>query len=124
MAKSLVTDDAPAAFGPYSQGIDTGGLVFVSGQLGVDPKTGEMPESCADQARLVMKNLAAVLAAAGCTYDNVVKTTIFLADINDFSVVNDIYGACFTRTKPARSTFQVAALPKGGKVEIEAIAAK
>lgn len=124
MLKSLVTEDAPAAFGPYSQGIDAGGLVFVSGQLGVDPKTGEMAEGTAEQAKLVMKNIAAVLAQAGCTYDNVVKTTIFLADINDFSAVNEIYGACFTKTKPARSTFQVAALPKNAKVEIEVIAAK
>lgn len=124
MILPVTTDGAPAAFGPYSQAIDTGSALFISGQLGVDPKTGEMPQSCEDQARLVMQNLKSILAQAGLTFSNVVKTTIFLTDLANFNAVNDIYGDSFPDHKPARSCIQVTALPKGGKIEIELIAVK
>ena len=126
MQRSIVsTPDAPKAIGPYSQAVRTGQLVFLSGQIPLDPKSGEMVggSDVEAQTRQVMSNLAAVLSAAGARFEHVVKTTIFLTDLNDFAKVNQIYGAAFEGVSPpARATVQVAALPRGAKVEIEAIA--
>jgi 2-iminobutanoate/2-iminopropanoate deaminase len=116
------TSAAPAALGPYSQGIRAGDFVFASGQLGLDPATGNLRQGVAEQTEQAMDNLTAVLKAAGASLANVVKTTIFLADMADFQTVNTIYGARFDGAPPARSTVQVAALPKGALVEIEMIA--
>jgi 2-iminobutanoate/2-iminopropanoate deaminase len=118
------SDDAPKAIGPYSQAIRAGNLVFCSGQIPLDPKTGEMIGSgdVRAQARRVMENLKAVLTAAGTSLGHVVKTTIYLADLGDFGAVNDVYGGYFPSTPPARATVQVAGLPRGAMVEIDAIA--
>jgi 2-iminobutanoate/2-iminopropanoate deaminase len=122
-ATALLTDRAPAPVGPYSQAIRVGDLVFCSGQVGLDPKTGKIVEGgVAEQTRQVLDNLAAVLASAGLTPAAVVKTTIFLVDINDFATVNAVYGERMGTPPPARSTVAVAALPLGARVEIEAIA--
>ncbi|HOZ72207.1 MAG TPA: RidA family protein [Spirochaetales bacterium] len=123
MSKSVIaTTSAPAAIGPYSQAVKVGDLVFCSGQLGLDPATGEFaPGGVRAQAEQAMKNLEALAKAAGCSLDGIVKTTIFLKDMADFPVVNEVYGARFKGDKPARSTVAVAGLPKGGLVEIEAI---
>ncbi len=118
----IATPNAPAAIGPYSQGVSTGALIFTAGQIGLNPATGKLAEGVEAQARQVMANLAAILAAAGSSLDLVVKTTIFLQDMADFAAVNAIYGAAFSVTPPARSTVQVAGLPLGAQVEIEAIA--
>jgi 2-iminobutanoate/2-iminopropanoate deaminase len=122
MNRRIATDGAPAAIGPYSQGIDAGDFVFCSGQLGLDPASGELAEGVVAQAERSMRNLGAVLEAAGCTFADVVKTTVFLVDIADFAALNAVYATFFGDTPPARSTFAVAALPKGGLVEVEAIA--
>jgi 2-iminobutanoate/2-iminopropanoate deaminase len=120
---AVSTAGAPAAIGPYSQGITSGDLVFCSGQLGLDPATGDLVDGGVEaQAERALRNLAAVLDAAGATFDDVVKTTIFLADIGDFAAVNAVYAGFMPDPPPARSTFAVGALPKGGLVEIEAIA--
>jgi 2-iminobutanoate/2-iminopropanoate deaminase len=118
----IATPAAPAAIGPYSQAVSTGALVFTAGQIGLNPATGKMAEGVENQARQVMANLAAILAAAGSSLDQVIKTTIFLQDMADFAAVNAIYGAAFSVTPPARSTIQVAGLPLGALVEIEATA--
>lgn len=118
----IATSAAPAAIGPYSQGVSTGTLIFTAGQIGLDPASGKLAEGVENQARQVMTNLAAVLAAGGSSLDHVVKTTIFLQNMADFAAVNAIYGAAFNGTPPARSTVQVAGLPLGALVEIEAIA--
>lgn len=119
----LIVDDAPAAIGPYSLGITTGDLVFVSGTLGVDPESGEMvPGGIAAETRQVLTNLARILNAGGSSLQNVVKTTVFLQDMGEFAEMNAVYAEFFTNEPPARSTVQVAALPKGAAVEIEAIA--
>ncbi|HET7828353.1 MAG TPA: RidA family protein [Candidatus Limnocylindrales bacterium] len=121
--QAVTTAGAPAAIGPYSQGIDTDGLVFCSGQLGLDPATGDLVEGGVEaQAERALRNLQAVLDAAGATFDDVVKTTIFLVDIGDFAAVNAVYARFMPDPPPARSTVGVAALPKGGRVEVEAIA--
>lgn len=118
------TDDAPAAIGPYSQAVVHGGLVFTAGQIPLDPATGEMVEgSIEDQAERVLRNLAAVLEAAGASLNSVVKTTVFVADMNDFAAVNGVYGRFFGEHRPARSTVQAARLPRDARVEIEAVAA-
>ena len=122
MGEVIKTSKAPAALGPYSQGIRAGDFVFASGQLGLDTSTGNLREGVAAQAEQAMDNLTAVLETAGAGLAGVVKTTIFLADMADFQTVNAIYGARFSGAPPARSTVQVAALPKGGLVEIEMIA--
>ena len=114
----------PAAIGPYSQGIAGNGLVFVSGQLPVDPKTGAMPETIEAQARQSLTNLKAIIEASGSSLDKVVKTTCFLADIADFAAFNAVYAEFFPKDAPARSCFQVAAIPKNAKLEVEAIALK
>ena len=118
----ISTGGAPAALGPYSQGIDADGLVFCSGQLGLDPSTGELADGVEAQAERSLRNLAAVLDAAGVGRADVAKTTIFLTDIGDFAAVNAVYASFMTDPPPARSTVQVAALPKGARIEIEAIA--
>ena len=123
MATVIATEKAPAAVGAYSQAIAEGNLVFTSGQLGLDPASGELQEGVEAQAKQAMDNLGAVLQAAGASYGTIVKTMIFLADIADFAVVNEIYAGYFEQDPPARSCVQVAALPKGAQVEIECIAA-
>jgi 2-iminobutanoate/2-iminopropanoate deaminase len=120
--QAITTGGAPGAIGPYSQAIRSGDMLFCSGQLGLDPATGELADGVAEQADRAMRNLRSVLDAAGLGFDDVVKTTIFLADIADFATVNEVYGRFMPDPPPARSTVQVAALPKGGRVEIEAIA--
>lgn len=123
MKQRIQTDKAPAAIGPYSQAIAIDGLVFLSGQIPLDPATGELVKAdIQTETRRVIDNLRGVLEAAGCTFDHVVKTTIFLTDLGDFAAVNQVYGEVFTGTPPARATVQVAALPRGARVEIEAIA--
>lgn len=119
----IETAKAPQAIGPYSQAIRAGDLVFLSGQIPLDPRTGELVGDDIDaQTRRVMENLAAVLEAAGTTFEKVVKTTVYLVDLSDFSRVNAIYAGYFSGNRPARATVQVAALPKGARIEIEAIA--
>lgn len=121
--RSIQTDQAPAAIGPYNQAIVIGSLVFTSGQIALDPATGQLvPGGIAAETERVMQNLSAVLAAAGCSLADIVKTTIFLADMADFATVNEIYGKHLTGVAPARSTVAVKALPRGAVVEIEAIA--
>jgi 2-iminobutanoate/2-iminopropanoate deaminase len=120
--QSISTGGAPGAIGPYSQAIRSGDMVFCSGQLGLDPTTGELVEGVEAQADRALRNLQSVLDAAGLGFDDVVKTSIFLADIGDFAAVNAVYARFMPDPPPARSTFQVAALPKGGLIEIEAIA--
>jgi 2-iminobutanoate/2-iminopropanoate deaminase len=120
--KAIATQAAPAAVGPYSQAIKTDGLIFASGQLGLDPATGKLQEGLEAQTRQVLANISSVLDAAGASMADVVKTTIFMVDITQFATVNAIYGTAFPSPPPARSTVQVAALPLGGLVEIEAIA--
>ena len=115
---------APAAVGPYVHAVKAGDTVYTSGQLGLIPETGLLPEGVEAQARQAMENLKAVLEAAGLTMADVVKTTVFLADINDFAAINEIYAEYFTGDTPARSCVQAGALPKGGLFEIEAIAVK
>ena len=121
--KVVHTDDAPAAIGPYSQAIVTGDWVFVSGQIPVDPASGEIVEGdVAAQTDRVMRSLAAVLAAAGASLSTVVKTTVYLSDMGPFSAMNEVYGRHFDQHRPARATIQAAALPKGVAVEIDAVA--
>ena len=121
--RAISTAGAPAAVGPYSQGIVADGLLFSAGQIGLDPSSGTIVEGGIEpEAERVMANLTAVLDAAGCGWDDVVKATIFLADVNDFAAVNAIYGRFVSDPPPARSTIGVAALPKGARVEIEVVA--
>lgn len=120
--QAIQTSGAPAALGPYSQGIRSGELVFCSGQLGLDPVSGELADGIEAQAERSLRNLASVLDAAGLSFDDVVKTTIFLADVNDFATVNGVYAKFMPDPPPARSTIGVGALPKNGLVEIEMIA--
>ena len=120
--RAISTGEAPAAIGPYSQAIAMNGILFCSGSLGMDPASGELLEGVEAQAERALKNLTAVLDAAGLTWSNVAKVTIFLADLADFATVNAIYQRYMPDPAPARSTVQVAALPRGARVEIEAIA--
>jgi 2-iminobutanoate/2-iminopropanoate deaminase len=120
--KVISTSQAPAAIGPYSQAVKAGNFLFASGQLGLDPATGNLQEGIEAQTRQALANIQAVLAAAGTGAENVVKTTIFLADMAHFATVNNLYAQVFGAEPPARSTVQVAALPKGGLVEIEIVA--
>ncbi|MFN0138834.1 MAG: RidA family protein [Pyrinomonadaceae bacterium] len=123
MKETISTNNAPGAIGPYSQAIKAGDLVFCSGQIPIDPLTGEfVSDLVAEQTEQVLKNLDAVLKAAGTSLDNVVKTTVFLADMNDFAEMNDVYGRYFSENKPARATVQAARLPRDAKVEIDCIA--
>ena len=121
--EAVATSEAPVALGAYSQAVKANGFVFVSGQLGIDPATGKMPEGVEAQAKQSLANVEALLTAAGATFADVVKTTVYLADIADFAAVNEIYASKFEAPFPARSAFQVATLPAGGLVEIEVIAA-
>jgi 2-iminobutanoate/2-iminopropanoate deaminase len=124
MKKIVSTNEAPAAIGPYSQAVSSGRFLFCSGQIPLDPKSGEIVSGdISIQTRRVMDNIAAVLRAEGLSFDSVVKTTIFLTDLGNFQKVNEIYGSYFEQNPPARSTVQVAALPKNANVEIEVIAA-
>jgi 2-iminobutanoate/2-iminopropanoate deaminase len=123
--RAVQTSNAPAAVASYSQAIDTGGFVFLAGQVGLDPSTGELVEGGVEaQAERALRNLTAVLDAAGLSMGDVVKTTCFLADINDYAAFNAVYGKFVMDPPPARSTFAVAALPRGARVEIEAIAVR
>ena len=123
MRLKIQTDQAPAAIGPYSQAIKAGGFVFASGQIPIDPQTGEfVAGGIAEQTERVLKNLAAVLEAAGSTLDQVVKTTVFLADMKEFAAMNEVYGRFFTGASPARATVAAAGLPRDARVEIEAVA--
>ncbi len=121
--EAIKTADAPAAIGPYSQAVQAGPFVFLSGQVPLDPKTGELVTGdIQEETNRVLDNLQAVLAAAGLGFDHVVRTTIYLTNLGDFQAVNETYGARFTKTPPARATVQVSALPEGARVEIVAVA--
>lgn len=123
MREIISTDKAPGAIGPYSQAIKTGGMVYCSGQIPIDPVTGEfVSNDIAEQTEQVLKNLNAVLEAAQTSLANVVKTTVFLADMSDFAAMNEVYGRFFSENRPARATVQAARLPRDAKVEIECIA--
>jgi 2-iminobutanoate/2-iminopropanoate deaminase len=122
--KTVQTDKAPAAIGPYSQGIVANGFLFTAGQIAIDPATGQvLTGTVAAQTERVMANLAAVLASVGATWKDVVKTTVYLHDMNDFPTVNEVYGKALGDARPARSTVQVSALPRGVLVEIDAVVA-
>lgn len=123
MKVRIQTDQAPQAIGPYSQAMKANGLVFVSGQIPIDPRTGQfVAGGIAEQTEQVLKNLAALLEASGSSLDQVLKTTVFLADMEEFAVMNEIYGRFFTEEPPARATVQASRLPRDARVEIEAIA--
>jgi 2-iminobutanoate/2-iminopropanoate deaminase len=124
MSEAVSTENAPGAIGPYSQAIKANGMVFCSGQIPIDPATGQfVSDDVSVQTEQVLKNLAAVLQAAGASLGSVVKTTVFLADMNDFAAMNEVYGKFFSENKPARATVQAARLPRDAKVEIDCIAA-
>jgi 2-iminobutanoate/2-iminopropanoate deaminase len=119
----VTTDAAPKAIGPYSQAMTAGKFIFTAGQVALDPKTGELVgKTTSEQTEQVLKNLAAVLQAAGTNFDHVVKTTVYLADMGDFPAMNEVYARHFGKHKPARSTVQAAGLPKNARVEIDAVA--
>jgi 2-iminobutanoate/2-iminopropanoate deaminase len=121
--ETISTENAPSAIGPYSQAVKVGNFVFCSGQIPIDPATGEfVSEEVTEQTRQVLKNLSAVLEAAGSTLANVVKTTVFLVDMNDFAQMNEVYAEFFSENKPARATVQAARLPRDTRVEIDCIA--
>jgi 2-iminobutanoate/2-iminopropanoate deaminase len=123
MKEIIATENAPQAIGPYSQAVRVGNLIFASGQIPIDPTTKEfVAGGIAEQTEQVLKNLTAVFAAAGVGMDKIVKTTVFLADMNDFTAMNEVYGRHFGQNPPARATVQAARLPRDAKVEIEAIA--
>jgi 2-iminobutanoate/2-iminopropanoate deaminase len=123
MKEAISTKDAPAAIGPYSQAVRAGDFVFLSGQIPLNPSTGQLVEGdIVSQTRCVMDNLRAVLGAAGCGFRDVVRTTIYLVDLAHFAKVNEVYGACFEAPFPARATVQVSALPRGAQVEIDLVA--
>ena len=124
MKKVIATENAPKAVGPYSQAIEVNGTLYVSGQIPVVPSDGSVPESIADQTRQSLKNIGAILEKAGMKYQNVVKTTVLLDDIANFAAMNAVYSEFFVEEKPARACYQVAALPMGVKVEIEAVAVR
>lgn len=123
MSKVISTSNAPAAIGPYSQGIQIGDLIFTSGQLPIDPKTGMISKDIAIQTETSLQNVSAILAAGGTSLDKAVKVTVFVRDMNDFDVINTVYKSCFKGNAPARSLVQVARLPKNVGIEIECIAA-
>ena len=124
MRQAVATPSAPRAIGPYSQAIRAGSLLFVSGQIPMDPATGQMVEgSIAAQTHRVFQNLGAILEAAGASFDQVVRTTVYLADMNDFAAMNEVYGTYFSSPAPARATVQAAKLPRDARLEIDVIAA-
>ena len=123
MKETVSTDKAPGAIGPYSQAIKAGGMVFCSGQIPIDPATGEfVSDVVSEQTEQVLKNLSEVLSAAGTSLDNVVKTTVFLADMSDFAAMNEVYGRFFSKEPPARATVAAAGLPRNARIEIDAVA--
>lgn len=122
--KAIKTNNAPGAIGPYSQAIEAGDLVFVSGQLPVVPETGEFAGGITENTHQCLKNIKAILKEAGLDMNNVVKTTVLLKDMNDFAAMNEVYAMYFSELYPARAAFEVAKLPKGSDIEIEAIAHK
>ncbi len=123
MTEVIATKQAPAAVGPYSQAIKAGDFLFASGQIGLMPATGELAQGgITAQAQQAMKNVSAVLAEAGLSFDNVIKTTVFITDMADFAAVNEVYGSCFQKMLPARSCVAIKELPKGALVEVEVIA--
>ena len=124
MKQKVIANNAPAEIGAYSNAIKVGNFVFVSGQLPVNPETGEMPRGLQAQTLQVIENVRRILADAGATLDDVVKTTVLLDDIGDFGAMNEVYGAYFAEPYPARAAFEVAKLPKGAKVEIEVVAVR
>ena len=124
MKKIIATENAPKAVGPYSQAVEVNGTLYISGQIPVVPADGSVPERIEDQTRQSLKNIGAILAEAGMDYGNVVKTTVLLDDIANFKAMNDVDAEFFTGDKPARACYQVAALPMGVKVEIEAVAVR
>ena len=124
MKKTISTQNAPAAIGPYSQAVEWNGMIFSSGMIPVDPQTGEIPEDVEAQARQVFTNLTNLLTAAGTSMDKVIKTTVFIKDMNDFAAINQIYQEFFIGDFPARSCVEVARLPKDVKIEMEVIAEK
>ncbi|MBC1727735.1 RidA family protein [Listeria seeligeri] len=123
MAKEIIqTNNAPKALGPYSQAVKVNGLIFTSGQLGINPATGELAEGAVNQAEQAFRNLAAVLEEAGSGLDKIIKATVFFKDLNQFAAVNEVYATFFSSDFPARSAFQVAKLPLDAEIEIEVIA--
>ncbi len=124
MKKVIDSKNAPAAIGPYSQAIEANGTLYLSGQLPVNPANGEVPSSIEEQVEQCFANISAILSEAGYSFDNVVKTTVLLDDLNNFNAMNEIYAKYFTKDMPARMAYQVSKLPKGVKVEIDAIAVK
>lgn len=124
MKKTVFTDKAPKAIGPYSQAIETDSFVFISGQLPVNPQTGEIPDSIEKQTEYALNNIKAILESIKLNLNNIVKTTVYMTDLSEFSKMNDVYAKYFTENPPARATLEVKGLPKGVKVEIEAIAVK
>jgi 2-iminobutanoate/2-iminopropanoate deaminase len=124
MKKTIITSDKLPVFGPYSAAVEAGGFIFISGQIALDPKTGEVITDIQAATRQVLTNIQNILETAGLKLNNIVKTTIFLKNINDFAAVNEIYASFFPHEPPARSTIEVSSLPKGVQIEIEAIAAR
>ncbi len=124
MKQAIATTAAPAAIGPYSQAIESNGTIYISGQIPIDPATGNIADSIEEQTEQVFKNIAAILNEANCSMDNVVKTTVLLADMNHFATVNEIYASYFNPPYPARAAYQVSRLPKDVLIEIEAIATR
>ena len=120
--EAIITKEAPKAIGPYSQGIKAGNIMYTSGQLPIDPETGEMPDNIEEQTRMSLENLKKILEAAGSSLQQVIKTTVFLSDMNHFAVMNQVYGEFFSDNYPARSAIEVARLPKDAFIEIEALA--
>jgi len=124
MKKIISTDKAPKAIGPYSQATEANGTIYISGQLPIDPATGEMPNNVKDQTKQALENTKAILESLGLTMENIVKATVLLDNIDDFATMNEIYGKYFQSNPPARAAFEVAKLPKSALVEIESIAAR
>ncbi|MCF7792396.1 MAG: RidA family protein [Candidatus Cloacimonetes bacterium] len=125
MKKTISTQNAPQAVGPYSQAVWAGDLLFISGQIPINPETGKfVSDDVKEQTKQVFKNIGAILKKAGLSYENIVKATVYLADMNDFAAMNEVYASYFTKDFPARAAFEVVKLPLGAKVEIEAIAVK
>lgn len=124
MKKIISTEKAPKAIGPYSQAVEANGTIYISGQIGIDPKTGTLVEGIEKQTEQVLKNIGAILEATGCSYQNVVKCTVSLNNLDDFKKVNEIYGRFFTEQPPARAAYGVVKLPLGSLIEIETIAVK
>ncbi len=122
--KVIQTNNAPAAVGPYSQAVELGSLVFASGQIALDPATGKLAEGIEAQTHQALKNAQAVIAASGAKWENVVKTTVFITNVDDFAKVNEIYATYFKQPYPARSCVEISRLPKGALIEVEVIAAK